>query len=87
MKTQRISRRHADVTAYDLSEKWCTSLAQCTRTLKNNMHEFLSSAILKLDRIYHTDILFTRKIPKIQWSFDMMNRIQINGWKSVLTLF
>ena len=50
--------RHTDVSAPDLSERWCISIAQATATLKNTTQKFLRSAILPLARRYRADRMF-----------------------------
>ena len=57
----QISERHTYVNAYDLSERRGVILSQATIKLKNNMHKFLRSVIISLDRRYCTARVFTRK--------------------------
>ena len=64
--------RHTDVSASDLSERWCISIAQATATLKNTTQKFLRSAILPLARRYRADRMFHRKTLKGDWATDTM---------------
>ena len=65
--------RHTDVTASDLSERWCISITQATATLKNTTQKFLRSAILPLARRYRADRMYHRKTLKGEWSTDTMD--------------
>ena len=53
--TFKISDRHSDVTAQDLSKRWEISISTDSKTLKKTTQKFLHSAVLPLSRIYRTD--------------------------------
>jgi hypothetical protein len=46
--TFQSSGRHTNVTAQDLSERWCISLHQAAETLKKTTQRIIRSAILPL---------------------------------------
>ena len=55
------SKRHADASPEDLSERWFISIKQATKTLKNTAQRFLRSALLPLSRRYRADRTFQMK--------------------------
>ena len=68
--TFQSKSRHTDVSADDLSERWCISVNQAARTIKNTTQRFLRSAILPLSRRYRADRMFQRKLLDGDWATD-----------------
>ena len=71
--TFQSKSRHSDVTASDLSERWCISLFQATETLKRTTQRFVRSAILPLSRRYRADRMF--ELPRLRgdWFTDTLD--------------
>ena len=71
--TFQSKSRHSDVTATDLSERWCISLFQAKETLKRTTQRFIRSAILPLARRYKADRMF--ELPRLRgdWFTDTLD--------------
>ena len=67
------SNRHTDVSAEDLSERWCISLKPAKETLKKTTHRFIRSALLPLSRRYRADRMFNKKTLIGAWSCDTLD--------------
>jgi hypothetical protein len=68
--TFQSTKRHTDVSAQDLSERWCISLKQAADTLKRTTQRLIRSAILPLGRRYRADRMFERPRLRGDWSTD-----------------
>jgi hypothetical protein len=71
--TFQSTKRHANVSAQDLSERWCISLRQAAETLKRTTQRLIRSAILPLGRRYRADRMFFRPQLKGDWFTDTMD--------------
>lgn len=61
-KTFATSKRHAGVTAHELSERWLIGLAQAHETIKVTTQNCIRSAVLPLSRRYRADRVFEKPL-------------------------
>ena len=67
------SNRHIDVSAEDLSERWCISLKTAQKTLNKTTQKFIRSDLLPLSRRYRADRMFNKKTLTGAWSYDTLD--------------
>jgi hypothetical protein len=67
------TNRHTDVSAEDLSERWCISYKTAKETLKKTTQKFIRSALLPLSRRYRADRMFHKKSLSGAWSCDTLD--------------
>ena len=68
----KISDRHLDVTAQDLSERRGISIPNAAKKIKKTTQKFRHIAVLPLSRRYRTNRVFTRETLQGDWSMDTM---------------
>ena len=64
-------KRHSDITAADLSNRWRIGIKQAQDTLDTTTQTFSRSALLPLSRRYRNDRMFYRKYLNHQFAADL----------------
>ena len=72
-KTFATSKRHAGITAQDLSERWLIGLAQARETIKATTQNCVRSAELPLSRRYRADRVFEKPLLRGDYYTDTMD--------------
>ncbi len=72
-KTFAKSKRHANVTAQELSERWLIGLTQAHETIKVTTQNCIRSAVLPLSRRYRADRVFEKPLLRGEFCTDPMD--------------
>jgi hypothetical protein len=72
-KTFATSKRHAGITAQELSERWLIGLTQAHETIKVTTQNCIRSAVLPLSRRYRADRVFEKPLLRGDFYTDTMD--------------
>ncbi|KAI2499334.1 Reverse transcriptase (RNA-dependent DNA polymerase) [Fragilaria crotonensis] len=72
-KTFATSKRHSDITAQELSERWLIGLSQAHETIKVTTQNCTRSAVLPLSRRYRADRVFEKPLLRGDFYTDTMD--------------
>ena len=72
-RTFASGKRHADVTAQELSERWFIGIAQAHETIKVTTQNCKRSALLPLSRRYRADRVFEKPLLRGEFYTDTMD--------------
>jgi hypothetical protein len=72
-RTFASGKRHSDVSAQELSERWFIGLAQVHETIKVTTQNYARSAILPLSRRYRADRVFEKPLLRGDFYTDTMD--------------
>ena len=72
-RTLASGKRHADVTALELSENWFIGIAQAHETIEVTTQNFTRSAILQLSRRYRADRVYEKPLLRGDFYTDTMD--------------
>jgi hypothetical protein len=72
-RTFATGKRHSDVSAQELSERWFIGIAQAHETIKVTTQNYTRSAILPLSRRYRADRIYEKPLLRGDYYTDTMD--------------